>query len=112
MLACALLERCYTASGLGLPEADRVPIGTVVLAVEVVVPEAVAALLPPVVLVAECEDQADIARLGSAQPAVLACADIYQLETDAQAGGTWPLTAVAFPIGEGQLYNHADCHAL
>ena len=72
-MACALLERCYTASGLGLPEADKVPIETVTLAVEVavsaleaVVPEAVAALLPPVVLVAECEEQADIARLGSA----------------------------------------------
>ena len=102
MLACALLERGYIASGLGLPEADRVPNGTVTLAVEVVVPGAVAALLPPVVLVAECEDQADIARLGSAQPAVLACADRCQLETDAQAGGTMPLTAVAFPTGEGQ----------
>ena len=102
MLACALLERGYIASGLGLPEADRVPNGTVTLAVEVVVPGAVAALLPPVVLVAECEDQADIAWLGNAQPAVLACADKCQLETDAQAGGTWPLTAVAIPTGEGQ----------
>ena len=73
MLACVLLGQCCTASGLGLPEADKVPIETVTLAVEVVVsaleavvPEAVAALLPPVVLVAECEVQADIARLGSA----------------------------------------------
>ena len=88
MLACALLERCCTASGLGLPEADRVPIGTVALVVEVVVPEAVAALLPPVVLVAEYKDQADDTWLDSAQPEVLACADKYQLGTDVQAGGT------------------------
>ena len=95
MLACVLLGRCCTASGLGLPEADKVPIETVMLAVEVavsaleaVVPEAVAALLPPVVLVAECKDQADDTWLDSAQPEVLACADKYQLGTDVQAGGT------------------------